>query len=234
VSDKGLKTLIGNIYRDTKGNISTKRKHQLLRISKWQNRITSSTKQRNLNKALSILANLVSHLKIRRNVQENAALLYRKALQKDLIKGRCIENIIAACLYAACRFTKTQRNLDEIAEYISTDKRELARAYRFIYKKLNLNVPRPNARHKIPKIASRSNIPQQIQNHAIEILRSAEKEKITAGKDPNGLAAAALYIACRQDDSKITQKEIAYAAGVTEVTVRNRYRGIVNDLDISL
>jgi transcription initiation factor TFIIB len=234
VSDKGLHTSFGNIYHDTKGTISAERKWQLIRMSKWQRRVSGNNNQRNLKQAMNILARLVSHLKIRRNVQEQAALFYRKALQKDLVKGRSIENIIAACLYAACRVTKTQRSLKEIAKYSSRDKLEIARTYRLVYNELDLKVPRPIAQNRIPKIASKVNVPQIIQLKAVELLKKAEKMKITAGKDPNGLAAATLYIACIQGDVKCTQKDIAYAAGVTEVTVRNRYKGIVNDLEISL
>ena len=183
---------------------------------------------------MSVLARLVSQLKIRRNVQEQAALFYRKALQKELVRGRSIEGVMAACLYAACRITKTQRNLDEIAEFISGDKKEIARTYRLVYNELKLSMPRPNARNRIPKIASRVNIPQNIQQRATALLKEAEEEKITAGKDPNGLAAAALYIACIQGNKKYTQKDIAFAAGVTEVTIRNRYKGIIKGLDIIL
>ncbi|MCW4013330.1 MAG: transcription initiation factor IIB [Candidatus Bathyarchaeota archaeon] len=234
VSDKGLHTSFGNIYRDTKGKVSTERKWQLLRLSKWQRRVSGNSNQRNLNKAMSTLARLVSHLNISRQVQEQAAHIYRKALQKELVKGRSIENVMSASLYAACRMTKTQRTLSEIAEYISGDKMEIAKTYRLIYNELDLSVPRPNARNRIPKIASRANIPQNIQLLASELLRKAEKEKITAGKDPNGLAAAALYIVCIQEDQKFTQKDIAFAAGVTEVTIRNRYKGIVESLEIIL
>lgn len=234
VSDKGLYTSIGNIYRDTKGKVSTERKWQLLRLSKWQRRISGNSHHRNLTKAMSILARIVSYLKISRQVQEQAALLYRKALKKNLVKGRSIENVTAACVYAACRMTKTQRTLREIAEFISGDKMEIARTYRLIYNELGLSVPRPRARNRVPKIASRVNIPQKIQLRASDLLKRAEDERITAGKDPNGMAAAALYIACLQEGERFTQKDIAYAAGVTEVTIRNRYKGIIDGLEISL
>ncbi len=46
------------------------------------------------------------------------------------------------------------------------------------------------------------------------------------GKDPRGMAAAALYLACKINDVKATQKDIAYAAGTTEVTLRNRLRDL--------
>lgn len=234
VSDKGLHTTIGNIYHDTKGKVSSERKWELIRLSKWQRRVSGSTNQRNLNKAMSILARLVSNLNISRQTQEQAAHIYRKALQKELVKGRSIENVMSASLYAACRMNKTQRTLREIAAYISGDKMEIAKTYRLIYNELELSVPRPNARNRIPKIASRANIPQNIQQRASELLKQAEEEKITAGKDPNGLAAAALYIACIQEEQKFTQKDIAFAAGVTEVTIRNRYKGIVEGLEIKL
>jgi transcription initiation factor TFIIB len=234
VSDKGLHTNLGNVYRDINGNVSSERKWQLLRLSKWQRRVTGSKNQRNLSIAMGILATLVSHLKIMRPVQEQAALFYRKALQKDLVKGRSIENMVSACLYAACRITGTQRTLKEITVHTSDDKIHVAKTYRLIYKELNLKIPRPNAINRIPKIASKVRVPQKTQNNAIKILRIAEIQKITIGKDPNGLAAAALYIACIQDNAKIPQKQIAYAAGVTDVTVRNRYKEIVNKLEIQL
>ena len=232
ISDKGLHTTISGT--GIKGKVSKERKLQLFRLSRWQRRVSGSANQRNLNKAMSILARLVSQLNIRRNVQEQAALFYRKALNKELVKGRSIEDVISACLYTACRMTNTQRTLGEISKHVSSNKLELARAYRLLYKELDLKIQRPNAKNRIPKIASRARIPQKIQQRAIELLRTAEKEKITAGKDPNGLAAAALYIACIQEDQKFTQKEIAYAADVTEVTIRNRYKGIVKALSISL
>jgi transcription initiation factor TFIIB len=98
---------MGNIYRDTRGKVSNERKWQLIRISRWQKRVTGS-KNKNLEKAMRILSNLGNHLKIMKAVQEQAAFYYRKALQKDLIKGRSIENVMAACLYAACRITRTR------------------------------------------------------------------------------------------------------------------------------
>jgi len=233
ISDKGLSTTIGNVYseRSTR-KLSRERKFQLLRISKWQRRAVKSSHQRNLTKAMTILAQICDKLHIPRNVKEQAALVYRKALKKELLRGRSIETIVAASLYAACRMTKTQRNLREVAEKCTIEPKEVAKNYRLIYRELSLSVPRPRAQNKVPKIAAKAKIGQKIQQHAVEILRTAEREKITAGKDPTGLAAAALYIACRKSEQKFTQKQIATAAGVTEVTIRNRYKGIKEKLNI--
>jgi transcription initiation factor TFIIB len=93
-------------------------------------------------------------------------------------------------------------------------------------------MPIPDAQLRIPKIAAKVGVGEKTQQKAVEILRRAGKLKTTAGKDPMGLAAAALYIACQMTDEKRTQKMIADAAGVTEVTIRNRYKGLKDILDL--
>lgn len=234
VGDFGLHTLISKDPRSVKGKMSREKKYQIIRLSRWQSKIANSSNVRNLNKAMGILSNLCSHMHIPRYVKEQAALFYRKSLKADLVKGRSIENITAACLYAACRLMKTQRSLKEISEYTSDDIKELARSYRLIHNSLKLDVPRQKAKNKVPKIAEMVGIEQDVQRGAVKILRNAEELRVTSGKNPSGLAAAALYISCRQNDAKCTQKDIAFAAGVTEVTIRNRYKDLVQQLDLKV
>jgi len=234
MGDYGLHTMIDTDSRSIKGKVSRERQLQIKRLSKWQRRVTNSKKIRNLNQAMGILSNLCSHLHIPNRVKEQTALYYRKALKANLVRGRSIEAIMAACLFAACRITQTQRRLKDIAEYSSLDTKEIARNYRVLYNKLKLNMPRVKAHSHITKIANKIGVKPKVQRVAISILRAAEKQKITAGKSPSGLAAAAMYIACKQGDDKSTQKDIAYAAGVTEVTVRNRYRELVSELGLDL
>jgi transcription initiation factor TFIIB len=86
----------------------------------------------------------------------------------------------------------------------------------------------------VSKIAERTGISGKTQGIAIQILREARNRRAVAGKDPMGLAAAALYVACLQNDEKKTQKDIAEAAGVTEVTVRNRYKTLKRQLKLEV
>ena len=234
ISDKGLSTEIGNVHRESGRGLSTEQKHQLFRMAKWHRRVVRSSKLRNLNTAMNIFARYCDKLHVPRGVREQAAILYRKSLNKNLVRGRSIRTIVAACLYAACRMTQTQRGLRDISDRCNVDSKELAKSYRLIYRELGLSVPRPKLQNRVPKIAARVNIGQSIQMRAVEILRTAERLKVTAGKDPTGLAAAALYIACRQSEKPCTQKEIAHAAGITEVTIRNRYKGLVRNLDLKV
>ncbi|MFQ6095707.1 MAG: hypothetical protein ACE5NN_06150 [Candidatus Bathyarchaeia archaeon] len=95
-------------------------------------------------------------------------------------------------------------------------------------------MPVPEPKLRVLKIAAKAGIGERAQRSAVEILRRAEKVKVTAGKDPMGLAAAALYIACKMNKEKRTQKTIGDAAGVTEVTIRNRYKSLKEALNLDI
>ena len=236
VHDKGLTTVIGRIGKDAYGrSIPLNTKLQMLRLRKWQirSRVHSSS-DRNLAQAMAELDRLCDKLHIPANIKERAAVIYRKALDSGLVRGRSISAIAAASLYAACRITQTPRTLREIARQSPIEKKDIARCYRLMLKDLNLQMPKPDAQLRVPKIAAKIGVGERTQQAAVEILRRAEKIRTTAGKDPMGLAAAALYIACIMNNEKRTQKIIADAAGVTEVTIRNRYKGLKDALDLDV
>jgi transcription initiation factor TFIIB len=140
----------------------------------------------------------------------------------------------AAAAYAACRRSGTARSLHEIAEASLVDKKDVARCYRLLLRELDMHMPFPDSLTYVSKIAERTGISGRSQGIAIRILREARDKRAAAGKDPMGLAAAALYIACLQNNEKTTQKDIAEAAGVTEVTVRNRYKTLKRQLKLEL
>jgi transcription initiation factor TFIIB len=236
VHDKGLTTMIGRVGRDAFGRkIPLKTKLQMLRLRKWQirSRVHSSV-DRNLAQAMAELDRLTDKLHIPPSIKEKAAVIYRKALDKGLVRGRSISAIAAASLYAACRISQTPRTLRELSAHSPIDKKDIARCYRLLLRELGLKMPIPTAQLRVPKIAAKVNVGEKTQQRAVEILREAERLKTTAGKDPMGLAAAALYIACVMNDEKRTQKMIADAAGVTEVTIRNRYKGLKEDLNLEI
>ena len=158
----------------------------------------------------------------------------RKALDKGLVRGRSIAAIAAAALYAACRASGTPRSLREIAEASFVDRKEVARCYRLLLRELDFQMPIADPLTYVSKIAEKNGISGKTQGAAIAILREARRKRAVAGKDPMGLAAAALYIACLQNNEKKTQKDIAEAAGVTEVTVRNRYKVLIKQLNLEL
>ena len=236
VHDKGLSTAISQVDRDAFGRkLPLSTRLQMWRLRKWQirSRVHSSI-DRNLAQAMAELDRLSDKVYIPPPIKEKAAVTYRKALDKGLVRGRSIAAIAAAALYAACRGSGTPRTLREIAEASLVDKKDVARCYRLLLRELDVHMPIADPLTYVSKIAERTGISGRTQGLAIQILREARNKRAAAGKDPMGLAAAALYIACLKNNEKKTQKDIAEAAGVTEVTVRNRYKTLKKQLKLEL
>ena len=236
VHDKGLSTAISQVDRDAFGRkLPLATRLQMWRLRKWQirSRVHSSV-DRNLAQAMAELDRLSDKVYIPRPIKEKAAVIYRKALDKSLVRGRSIAAIAAAALYAACRGSGTPRTLREIAEASLVDKKDVARCYRLLLRELDVHMPIADPLTYVSKIAEKNGISGKAQGAAIAILREARRKRAAAGKDPIGLAAAALYIACMQNNEKKTQKDIAEAAGVTEVTIRNRYKALKKQLNLEL
>ena len=234
--DKGLSTTIGWTNRDAYGKfIPTKNRAQLFRIRKWQRRIRiNDATERNIALALSGIDRLASTLGLPRTVRETAAMIYRKAAMKKLVRGRSIEGIVAASLYAACRQCNVPRTLEEISTVANLPKKEVGRNYRYISRELALKLLPTTPRDYISRFCSELKLSNDTQTKTLEILGNAANKELTSGRGPTGLAAASLYIASVLCGEHRTQREVAQIAGVTEVTIRNRYKELAKRLDINI
>ena len=228
VHDMGLATVIGAQDRDASGKtLPASMKSTIERLRTWDGRSqVHASDDRNRRQAFSELDRLVDKLNVGGVVVEKSAYIYRKALERGLIRGRSISALIGAALYAACRDTETPRTLKDVAAISGIKKKELARCYRLLFRELDLRMPVVDPVKCIARIASKVGLQEKTKRRAIAILRQAEEHRTSAGKDPMGLAAAALYVACVMENENKTQKDVAEAASVTEVTIRNRYKGL--------
>jgi transcription initiation factor TFIIB len=236
IHDKGLSTMISWANRDAYGKfIPTRNRAQLYRLRKWQTRTRiSDGTERNLALALSALDRMSSSLSLPKNVRENAAMIYRKAVRKKLIRGRTIEGVTAAVLYAACRQCNVPRTLEEISNTAQMKKKEIGRNYRNILRKLELKLLPTTPQDYISRFCSILKLSGDVQAKTLEILQEAANRELTSGRGPTGIAAASIYIASVLCGERRTQREVAEVAGVTEVTIRNRYKEIAAKLDIGI
>ncbi len=234
VHDMGLATVIGTLNKDASGrSLSGSMKSTVERLRTWDRRSqTHESSDRNLRQAFSELRRFADKLTVSEAVTERAAYFYRKALERNLVRGRSITAIIAASLYAACRDCEIPRTLKDIAAVSNVKKKDLARSYRLLHREMDFKMPVAEATRCVSGIASRAKMSEKTQRRAREILQRAKQMGISAGKDPMGLAASALYVACTLEGEDKTQKDVAEAAGVTEVTIRNRYKGLREALGI--
>ena len=234
--DQGLSTIINPINKDATGKpLSTSMKNTIERLRTWDNRSqVNAPEDRNLRQALAELTRLKDKIALSTNVLEKAAYLYRKALEKKLIRGRSISAMIAASLYAACRETETPRTLKDVADAANVKRKDIARCYRLLHYELELKMPVVNSIQCIARISSKLDLSEKTKRYAIKVLQEAQENKESSGKDPMGLAATALYVSCIKNGDSITQRDLADAAGVTEVTIRNRFKGLKNQQNSKL
>src|SRR5574341_214377 len=232
--DMGLATIIDPVNKDASGKpLTASMKSTIERLRTWDSRShVHETVDRNFRQEFSELNRLKDKLAISDAVIEKAAYIYRKALDKGLVRGRSISALMAAALYAACRNTETPRTLSDVASGINIKRKDVARCYRLLLRELDLKMPVVDPIKGVARIASVADLSEKTKRKALLILKDAAEIEISAGKDPMGLAAAALYLSCVMNGENKTQKDVAQAAGVTEVTIRNRYKGLKESLKL--
>ena len=227
--DQGLGTDIGqkgDLYK-----LAGKSRNKFFRLRKWQYRISTAI-ERNLKLALAELKRVASYLKLPKSVEEEAARIYTLAVQRGLVRGRSMESVVSGALYAACRRHEIPRTLDELSEASGIDKKEIGRTYRFVTRELGIRILPSNPVDYLPRFASALKLSPETQSKAVEILQMAQEEELTSGRGPTGIAAAALYVAALLNNEKKTQREVADVAGITEVTIRNRYKELIKRLNL--
>ncbi len=234
--DKGLSTQIGWRNTDAYGRtIPHRTRAQIYRLRKWQHRIrTSKSGERSLAQGLAEINSMASKMGLPRHVRESAAVLYRKASTKNLVRGRSIDEVVAATLYAACRQCGVPRTLDEIADKSNVDRKSIGRTYRTLTRELVLRLLPQSPRDYIARFCNKLGLDIEAQRKAEEILERVERRELASGVAPSGVAAATIYIAAVISGKPCTQKEVAEVSGVTEVTIRNRYKAITGALGLEL
>ncbi len=205
---------------------------ELKRAAKWNTRITWD--KRNLLIATTELKRIASNLNLPDYVKSEAMRLYREAFKKKLLRGRSINGMVAACLYYACRTAKIPRTFQELLDETSEDAKNVRRCYRTLIREFNLKVPNRDARSLIPKYIIDLNLDNDVRNLCIKILETYFDRFSSSGKDPKGFCAGAIYLACKLKNREVTQKFIADTIGVTEVTLRSRFKELVAKLNIKV
>ncbi len=226
--DMGLSTIIGKVNKDSAGhNLDASMNYRMQRLRTWDARTrVHATGHRNLRQAFSELERLKDKLGLSDAIVEKTAYIYRKAHEKRLARGRSVSSILAAATYIACREMGAARTLRDLTEITNVKRKALSRGYRLLVIELDLKVPSMDLMKCIVKIANRAKLGEKTQRMAMSTMNDLINKEISAGKDPMGLAATVLYLSCLTNGETTTQKEIAEAAGVTEVTIRNRFKDL--------
>lgn len=219
--DRGLSTRIGD-NKDSTGNaLSNKTKMTFSRLRMWDQRSKSKSINRNLGSAFTILAGIKTKLAIPDSVIENAAYIYRKVIAAKLARGRTIQSLVAASLYAACRETNTPRTLDDISKAGNVEKKILSRDLRTIVKTLDLSLRQYDSNSFVVRVSNDLGIKEKTKRDAFDIMAKSQEKRISDGKNPIAHAVACLYLACMLNNEKISQRKFSQESGISSVTIRN-------------
>jgi transcription initiation factor TFIIB len=217
--------MLGYTFGNPREEKDTEKQAMLWRMKRRQT-VSISSPSRLYMRSRSILQGQAGALNLPPGLTEKSLEILNRVNEKGLAKGRNLIYLSAASIKAACRQLDIPRTLQEIAESLKLDQKELANSYRLITWKLELNTPTPKPEAYIPRIGSAFMGSMDVQNRTLEIIEAAREHNLTAGKLPRGVAASAFYIAGKELDYPLTQKAVAEASGITEVTIRNRYKEI--------
>ena len=231
--DMGLATIVGKENRDAAGTkIDPSVSSTMQRLRTWDSRVQLSLPSgRNRREAFMLLDTLKDKLGLSDAVIENTAYLYRKAQQRKFLRGRSISGVVCAATYIACRDLGISKTMKEIAAASNIKQKSLARIYRQLILEFDYKVPNIDPIKCVARVANNAKIAEKTKRQAIEIMDKVKQNQISAGKDPMGLAATVIYMSCIKTGENISQKEISNVAGITEVTLRNRYKELKNRLN---
>lgn len=230
--DKGLSTNISWQNKDAYGvSLSPAQRKKMERLRKWNERFrTKDYQDRNLKQALGEINRMSSALGLPDVVRNRAAQIYRDALENDLLPGRSIESMTTAALYVSARQNGTPRTFDELEEISQAEKKKFQRCYRYIVRELDLIMEPVEPEEYISRIISNIEVEDSdaVERETRRLLKEAKKENIHSGKNPITVAAGAVYAGSLVMNENLTQKELGEVADVSEVTIRNRYREILD------
>ena len=227
--DKGLSSVIGWKNQDAYGNaLSSRQRRKMERLRTWDERFrTRNHKERNLKQALGEIERMGSALGLPEDVRETASVIYRRALEADLLPGRSIEGVATASIYAASRQMNRPRSIDEVVAVSRVDEMEFKRTYRYVNRELELAVEPADPRQFVDRILDELVVGNETRYLARELLQDAKGTGVFNGKSRVGLAAAAIYAAGQLTGDAPTQKDVGAAANVSDVTIRNRYKELL-------
>ncbi len=231
MADRGLSTIMESQDKDSSGKrLSIENRRMFYRLRMWDRNSRSSTSVKSFQKAFTLLDGISSKLALPESVVEETAYLFRKISAKKILAGRSTSAMLCATIYMTCRLTDTPRTLQDISNAGNIKKKILQRVYRFLMKELELYPETYNPMEFVTRVAKAVGLSEKAERLAFKILVIAEKQNISASKNPMSMAAAAINIASVMNNEKVTQMKISEASGISAVTIRSRSKEIEENI----
>jgi len=207
---------------DVYGEFSPKRRAELLRLRKVQQRSRArSYAERSLRDGLIEIDKLCERLMLPKSIRMEASALYRKAKAEKLTAGRATWSVLAALIFITCRraglprtereITKASKELSDLPESITL--KQIRKSQKFFSKKLKLETPRTSPQDYLNRFADGLKLPRSAIEKAHEICSTLPKG--LRSKPSTLLAASALYISAEGINLGVTLRKVSEVTGVS-------------------
>ncbi|MFW9898354.1 MAG: transcription initiation factor IIB family protein [Candidatus Thorarchaeota archaeon] len=200
----------------------------LRRAAKWNTHMT--WEKRNMLIAITELKRIGSNLNFPERVKKAAVRLYKEVFKRKLLRGRSINGMVAACSYFICKEERIPITLQEILDEASINSNIVKKCYKILVRELNLKSPHIDPISLIPRYCADLGLTINVEKEAINVLKRFIQKTSICGKDPKGLCAGSIYLVAKLKNRRVSQKEISQVIGVTEVTLRSRYKELLKSL----
>jgi transcription initiation factor TFIIB len=201
----------------------------LKRAAKWNTHM--SWEKRNMLIALTELKRISTNLNFPERVKKGAISLYKVVFRKKLLKGRSINGMVAACAYYVSKQEQIPITFQELIDETSISSSIIKNCYKIIIRELGLKSHITDPKTLIPRYRAELGLDIEVEKKAIQVLEKYISKNRMCGKDPRGICAGALYLVAKFNNEGISQRDISSVVGVTEVTLRSRYKELLKSLN---
>ena len=230
--DNGMGSVIG-WKKDANGRtLKGSKRRQVARLRREHDRAqTGSKREYNRRIGMFEIRRMACALGLPASIRDQACQLFRSAQDAELLRGRSIEAIATASLYAVCRLNEQPRTFAEVTTASKVSRGRIENAYNVLNRELGLPVPPAKPDVYLPQLASDLGVSSETERRARQLLDDARERTLCSGCHPAGVAAGCLYAAAQERCEDVSQTAVAELADISAATVRARYREVVGEIE---
>ncbi|GBE85923.1 BRF1-domain-containing protein [Sparassis crispa] len=190
------------------------------------NRGSSESREQTIANASRKIFQVATVMRLSEVVSLAATRLYTLAVEHKFTKGRKSMNVVAVCLYVACRQKETRNYmLIDFSDLLQVNVFELGHTYLQLVQTLNLRLPLVDPSHYISRFAALLEFGEethQVAMDAVRLVQRFDRDWMTRGRRPAGICGAALLLAARMNNFRRSIAEIVQVVKIADTTLKKR------------
>ncbi|KAI0718149.1 hypothetical protein C8T65DRAFT_706864 [Cerioporus squamosus] len=190
------------------------------------NRSGGESREQTIANASRKIQQVATALRLSEVVSLAATRLYTLAVEHKFTKGRKSMNVVAVCLYVACRQKETRNYmLIDFSDLLQVNVFELGHTYLQLVQTLNLRLPLVDPSHYISRFAALLEFgdeTHQVAMDAVRLVQRFDRDWMTKGRRPAGICGACLLLAARMNNFRRSVAEIVQVVKIADTTLKKR------------